>query len=311
MEIPIKEIYNVSHWMPYHCWYHIPNNIPWHMWIPLYFYFTGLSAGTFIISSLSTAFGMKKFKPLALPAAILAVILLGVAPVCLFLDLESPFRFWHTMVPWYFNPTSPVSYGAWLMVIYPIVCLIYAFHLYKKGSEKKAKILGTITICLALATHAYTGFVFATIRARGLWNTALLPGYFITSAILSGLALVILLLLLWDKKREEKLCPELLPPLVKGVVVVILVDLFWAFSWVAILLHGTTPAATSGLTLLYDPIWVIGEILLGMILPLFLLIYHKTKNNPVWIGVSCVLIMGGVLLMRSTLVFIGFHIPLD
>jgi Ni/Fe-hydrogenase subunit HybB-like protein len=310
MDIPIKEVYNVSHWMAYHCWYHAPNSIPWHMWIPLYFYFTGLSAGTFVISSLSTAFGLKKFKPLALPAAILAVILLGVAPLCLMLDLENPLSFYRVLVPWYFNPTSPVSWGAWLMVIYPAACLIYVRQLYKKD-EKKAKIWGTITIPLAISVHAYTGFVFATIKARGLWNTALLPGYFITSAVLSGLALVILLLLLWDKIREDKLCPELLPPLCKGMIVVIIVDLFWAFSWIVILLNSTTPASVSALHIVYDPIWVIGEIIFGMLVPLLLLVHSKTRNKPVWIGVASVLIMIGVLLMRSTLTFIGFNIPLS
>ncbi|MGB9616712.1 MAG: NrfD/PsrC family molybdoenzyme membrane anchor subunit, partial [Desulfomonilaceae bacterium] len=83
--------------------YNVPHETPWKVYIPLYFYFTGLSAGSFILSTLSTVFGIKRFKPMALPAAIISFILLLLAPACLILDLHQPTRFWHTLVPEYFN----------------------------------------------------------------------------------------------------------------------------------------------------------------------------------------------------------------
>jgi Ni/Fe-hydrogenase subunit HybB-like protein len=45
--------------------YNVPHEVPWKIYIPLYFYFTGLSAGSFILSTLSTVFGIKRFKPMA------------------------------------------------------------------------------------------------------------------------------------------------------------------------------------------------------------------------------------------------------
>ena len=70
--------------------YNVPHEVPWKIYIPLYFYFTGLSAGSFILSTLSTVFGIKRFKPMALPAAIISFLLLLLAPACLILDLHQP-----------------------------------------------------------------------------------------------------------------------------------------------------------------------------------------------------------------------------
>ena len=70
--------------------YNVPHEVPWEIYIPLYFYFTGLSAGSFILSTLSTVFGIKRFKPMALPASIISFLLLLLAPACLILDLHQP-----------------------------------------------------------------------------------------------------------------------------------------------------------------------------------------------------------------------------
>ena len=188
--------------------YNVPHEIPWKVYIPLYFYFTGLSAGSFILSTLSTVFGIKRFKPMALPAAIISLVLLLLAPACLILDLNQPLRFWHTLVPEYFNRTSALSYGSWLLTFYPLANLIYIYFIFVKN-DHITKILGTITVPLAIFVHAYTGFAFALVRARAWWHSALMPGYFLTSALLSGIALLLVVALIMDRYRREKLEPEL------------------------------------------------------------------------------------------------------
>ena len=66
--------------------YNVFHGMEWGRYIALYFYFTGLSAGTFIISSMATVMGMEKYKPLAKYGALLALLLLLVAPVLLIVD---------------------------------------------------------------------------------------------------------------------------------------------------------------------------------------------------------------------------------
>lgn len=291
-------------------YYNVFHKVPWELWIPVYFYFTGLSAGSFVLSSLFTVFGLKQFKSLAFTAGISAVILLLFAPIFLVLDLGQPLRFWKVLVPWYFNPYSVVSWGSWLLTIYPIVLLIYCWYMFKE-KEKMVKIFGISTLPLAIGVHGYTGFVFGLIQARVYWYSAVMPGYFLTSAILSGIGLVIIITLIKDKLLGKSTLSELFTPLKRMMIVIIMLDLFWIFCWKITLLTGTDEARASALIALKDPLYIFGVLLFGMLIPFSLLTYPRTRNSVRWLVVSSVLVLIGVFLMRYTFVFTGFEIPLS
>ncbi len=290
--------------------YNVPHEVPWKVYIPLYFYFTGLSAGSFILSTLSTVFGIKRFKPMALPAAIISFLLLLLAPACLILDLHQPLRFWHTLVPDYFNRTSALSFGSWLLTLYPIANLVYIYFIWVKA-DRVTKILGMITVPLAIFVHAYTGFAFALVRARAWWHSALMPGYFLTSALLSGIALLVVVALLMDLFRKEKLETELFKSLRLMMIGILLTDLFWNGSFWLTLLVSTADGYASIMLALHERLYVGGELVCGMLLPLAMLVLPWTKNDRSWLCLASVLIIGGVFLMRYSVVFIGFDIPLS
>jgi Ni/Fe-hydrogenase subunit HybB-like protein len=86
--------------------------------ISYYFYLTGLSAGSFMISTLSYGFGFEKFKAASKMGVVTAVILLLLAPQFLLMQVAWPVKsLWHNFV--YLNPLSAISYGAFLLVLYP------------------------------------------------------------------------------------------------------------------------------------------------------------------------------------------------
>ncbi len=290
--------------------YNVPHEIPWKIYIPLYFYFTGLSAGSFILSTLSTVFGMKRFKPMALPAAIISFVLLLLAPACLILDLHQPTRFWHTLVPEYFNNTSALSYGSWLLTLYPIANLVYIYFIFVKN-DKVTKILGTITVPLAIFVHAYTGFAFALVRARAWWHSALMPGYFLTSALLSGIALLLVVAMVLDRYRKEKLEPGLFSTLRLMMIGILLTDLFWNGCFWLTLLVSNADGFASIIYAFHEKLYVWGELVSGMLVPLAILVLPQTRNEKIWLCIASVLIIGGVFLMRYSVVFIGFDIPLS
>src|SRR5271157_1223681 len=290
--------------------YNVPHEIPWKVFIPLYFYFTGLSAGSFILSTLSTVFGIKRFKPMALPAAIISFLLLLLAPACLILDLHQPTRFWHTLVPEYFNNTSALSYGSWLLTAYPIANLIYIYFIFVKN-DRVTRILGMVTVPLAIFVHAYTGFAFALVRARAWWHSALMPGYFLTSALLSGIALLAVVALMMDRYRQEKLEPGLYTSLRLMMIGILLVDLFWNGSFWLTLLVSNADGHASILLALHEKLYVWGELVSGMLIPLAILVFPRTREDKVWLCLASLLIIGGVFLMRYSVVFIGFDIPLS
>jgi tetrathionate reductase subunit C len=290
--------------------YNVPHEIPWKIYIPLYFYFTGLSAGSFILSTLSTVFGIKRFKPMALPAAIISFILLLLAPACLIMDLHQPTRFWHTLVPEYFNSTSALSYGSWLLTLYPIANLIYIYFIFVKN-DRVTKILGTITVPLAIFVHAYTGFAFALVRARAWWHSALMPGYFLTSALLSGIALLVVVAMAMDRYRKQKLEPELFTSLRLMMIGILLTDLFWNGCFWLTLLVSNADGHASILYALHEKLYVWGELVSGMLIPLAILVLPQTRSDRIWLCLASLLIIGGVFLMRYSVVFIGFDIPLS
>ncbi len=290
--------------------FNVPHEVPWKVYIPLYFYFTGLSAGSFILSTLSTVFGIKRFKPMALPAAIISFLLLLLAPACLILDLHQPLRFWHTLVPEYFNNTSALSYGSWLLTLYPIANLIYIYFIFVKY-DRITRVLGMITVPLAIFVHAYTGFAFALVRARAWWHSALMPGFFLTSALLSGIALLLVVALIMDRYKKEKLEPELFKSLRLMMIGILLTDLFWNGSFWLTLLVSTADGYASVMLAFHEKLYLWGEIFSGMLVPLVILVLPWTRSHRAWLCIASILIIGGVFLMRYSVVFIGFDVPLS
>lgn len=240
--------------------------------IAVYFYMTGLSAGSFILSTLAYGFGIKQFKPLGKIGVVLATVLLVLAPINLIADLGQPWRFWH-LFP-YLNFTSPITYGTFLLTLYPINCVIYAFFMFR-GNEKLTKLFGLVGIPLAVSVHGYTGFIMALAKARALWNTALMPVLFLVSAMVSGIALMILVVtVVGFLSKQRRPDPALLNSLGKILVGSILFDLFLVFSDVLVLLTADSEAAEAAqlvLTGAFSPYFLGVELLAGSLVPLTLL----------------------------------------
>ncbi len=293
----------------YNVWHEPPLGVA----IALYFYMTGLSAGSFILSTLAYGFGVQRYKPLGKVGVVLATVLLVLAPVNLIIDLGRPARFWH-LFP-YLNLASPVTWGSFLLTIYPINCLIYGYFMYK-GDERRTKIFGLIGIPLAIAVHGYTGFILALSKARALWNTAVMPILFLVSAMVSGIALMIIVVVIKDRffSQEKRVNRELVIDLGKILAGAILADLFLIFSDVLVLLTADTEAreaATLILSLDFSPLFLGVEIFLGSLVPLAILAAPGTRRRVGWVTLAAVFVMIGIWAMRYIMVIGGQSVPLS
>ena len=213
--------------------FNVPHIIPLTTNISTYFFLTGISAASFLISTLAYVFGMEKFKPAGRVGAVIAPIVLALAPIFLIIDLEQPLRFVHLL--YMFNFRSPVTWGTFLLTLYPINCLIYLFFIYRaegstaiavskdgegtlklqpvaggsqladaaaikaNTSKKWMRFFGSLGIPLAIMVHGYTGFIVGLGQGRAMWNVSLMPMYFLVSAMVSGTALLILVCVLKEK----------------------------------------------------------------------------------------------------------------
>ena len=303
--------------MDFKIFYNIHYEMPLGLPIAFYFYLTGLSAGSFVISVISTIGGKQEYKPIGRIGAVLAPILLILAPITLIIDLEQPFRFWHLFL--YLNLKSPITYGSFLLTAYPINGLIYAWYLFK-GNARLAKTLGLIGIPLAICTHGYTGFILALGKGRILWSTALMPTLFIVSAMVSGMALVIIAAAIryayryQDTPLEERERDRaLILNLGKFMGAMIIADLFLVGNDILVLLTSTQEALHVAHLILFGKfqfLFVGTEILLGGFLPMLLVFIPWTGRSLGGVVVASILVMVGVMAMRYVVVVGGQYLPL-
>ena len=217
--------------------YMYPNEITlyWSVLIVLYPYITGLVAGAFILASLERVFRVEAVKPTYRLALLTALAFLLDAPLPLQLHLGHPER----SPEMYFTPhaTSAMAMFGYVYLWYLMAVLVFEIWLdYRReivlrsqetkgllrivykimtlGStnispralhidEKVGWVVTLIGIPSAFLLHGYVGFIFGSIKANPWWSSPLMPVVFIFSAMVSGVAAVMLLYMGLTKLRKQ------------------------------------------------------------------------------------------------------------
>jgi Ni/Fe-hydrogenase subunit HybB-like protein len=281
--------------------------------ISYYFYLTGLSAGSFMISTLSYGFGFEKFKAASKMGVVVAVLLLLLAPQFLLMQVAWPVKsLWHNFV--YLNPVSAISYGAFLLVLYPLNSIIYGIFMFR-DNKKWTKFFGLLGIPLALAVHGYTGWILALGVARDYWNTGLMPIVFLFSAMVSGISMMILLIMIRDRffTAEKTINREIIEGLAKLLGWLLVVDLFLVFCDYSILLYSRLEGQEVAHFMLFGKMafgFVVLENLIGKIIPMIIVMVPRLRNNYYFLVLAAIMNMIGILAMRIVTVYGGQSLPL-
>ena len=294
--------------------YNVPHKESFGALIALYIFFTGLSAGSFFLSTLSYGFGLRSYRALSRPAIVTATVMLIVAPVFLLLHVGQPLRSWHLF--FFLNPASPITWGSFLLTSYPLFCLLYMYCIFTE-KVRAARITGLVGIPFAVSVHAYTGFILSFCAARPMWNSSMIPLLFLVSAVVSGTALMILVYAGWCKYRGEAIATEsengrLLLSLGRILGWILLVDL--VLTGIEILVASVSGsesrwAVKELISGQLAPHFMGVEIFLGKLVPLPILFCSRFRKTGAILFAS-VLIMLGILFMRLDLVRVGELLPL-
>ncbi|HTY62043.1 MAG TPA: NrfD/PsrC family molybdoenzyme membrane anchor subunit [Acidobacteriota bacterium] len=292
--------------------YDIHNGETFGTLIAIYFYLTGLSAGSFIISTLSYGFGFERFKPLGKIGVVIATLLLVAAPLFLLAHSGQKLRVWHLFV--YLRFTSPITWGSFLLILYPINCLIYGFFMFK-GRKQLTRIFGLTGIPLALMVHGYTGFILAFGKARPLWNSSIMPLLFLVSAIVSGIAMMIIVSVIRDRffTKEHKIDRDVLSALAGMLSWCLVFDLFLTACEVVVhsISHlGAQESTALLLTGSFAGLYLVLENLIGKVLPLTVVFLPWTRRSVPLLVIASILVMIGIYTMRYNVVVGGEYIPL-
>jgi Ni/Fe-hydrogenase subunit HybB-like protein len=218
--------------------YMYPNEVElqWSVLIVLYPFITGLVAGAFILASLERVFNVAAARPTYRLALLTALAFLLVAPLPLQLHLGHPER----SIEMYLTPhtSSAMAMFGFVYLWYLMGVLVLEIWLdYRKdivltaresrgwrrllyralalGSDniseaslrlddRVGRFITIIGIPSAFLLHGYVGFIFGSIKANPWWSTPLMPIVFLFSAIVSGIALVMLMYMVisWMKGYE-------------------------------------------------------------------------------------------------------------
>jgi predicted membrane protein len=214
-----------------------PNEVElqWSVLIVLYPFLTGLVAGAFILASLERVFRVQEVKPTYRLALLTALAFLLVAPLPLQLHLGHPERSFEM----YLTPhrTSAMAMFGFVYLWYLMAVLIleiwldyrrdivlmaqsgsgwrrWIYRMLSLGSnniseqslridEKAGWLITVIGIPSAFLLHGYVGFIFGSIKANPWWSSPMMPVVFLFSAIVSGIALVLLLYMLTAWMRGQ------------------------------------------------------------------------------------------------------------
>lgn len=292
--------------------YNAPPQEAFGLFIAIYFYLTGLSAGSFIISTLAYGFGFAKFKPLGKVGVCLATALLIAAPMFLLLHSGRPLRAWHLFL--YLNGTSPISWGSFLLSIYPVNCIIYGYFMFK-GDAKRTKFFGLLGIPLALMVHGYTGFILSFAKAHALWRSSMMPILFLTSALVSGVAMMILVSIIKDYffTKDRKINTEVLTGLAGMLKWLLVFDLCLSFSDLAVHYFGEAESHEVASLFFFGafaPLFLGVETFMGKVIPFGLVSLKPTQKTPFYL-LAAILVMIGIFTMRYNVVLGGEYIPLQ
>lgn len=173
----------------------------WGLYITNFMFFIGLSAGGLIISSVPRVFGVAGFGGISKIAVWTSLCCTILAALFVAIDLGQPLRLWELIV--YSNLSSPLMWDIIVITTYLILSAIYLIMTIRseagKCSARALRVISTIALVTAVLVHSVTAWIFALQNGREMWHTALMAPWFVSSALVSGLALVMVVVIVLRK----------------------------------------------------------------------------------------------------------------
>lgn len=307
----------------------------WGFLIILYLFLGGLSAGLFFASAVATFFNDAddRLKRIARWGALLAPWPVALGSTVLIFDLGNWYRFYKLFL--HFRWLSPMSIGAWLLMLFTLVSLVYAYAwllekerqwLFSKlprpfsflqalnvDIDTYRRTLAAIGTPLAVGVGIYTGVLLGAVQSRPFWNTNLVAQLFLFSALSTGCAV---LMLAFALSRKAVAVEELRMLYVLDIGLLTL-EFFIVLPY---LVHGqlSVEAVRDSLHLIlggpFTVVFWVFFLWFGLLLPLGIeigemmpaLLYKSSLHARKWlVGATAVLILSGGFLLRYVFVFAG------
>ncbi len=167
--------------------YDVSHQAPWGWRVSLYTWTKSVAAGSYLVATGLCALGLDPWsgRLFRWVAPLLGLAGLAATGVLLIADLKHPERFY--MIFTRPQMKSWLVRGAFIIAGYGAVLSAHLVGSFL-GTTGFQRVLALLGVPLAVATSAYTGYLFAQAKARDLWQSPLLPPHLLGQAVLAGAA---------------------------------------------------------------------------------------------------------------------------
>lgn len=290
----------------------LSNTVSWGMYIIAFMFLVGVSAGGLIVVAVSELVGSRRFESLNRLAVICSATAVAAAAASILPDIGRPQLVWKMIVQG--NPTSPLVWDMVVITAYLTIAGIDLWILTRPQPRHRAlRVMAMVTLPVAVLVHSVTAWIFGLMVARPWWNTALLAPLFISSALVSGAALVLVVTRLAQRFTTFRPPAHVLGDLGRLLAWFVAVDAFLLGAEVLTAFASHEPDHIDQLNVvlfgrLAPLFWT--EIVLGLIVPFVVFASPRLRARPGLLVGASMFALVGVFFKRINILLPGMFEPL-
>jgi Ni/Fe-hydrogenase subunit HybB-like protein len=291
----------------------LSNGYPWGLWIAFDFFAVPFSAGAFTLALVSQIFNRDEYHGVAHLALLAGFLGYLMVVLVLLLDIGRWDQFWSVLLPWRWNLHSfmfevslsiTLYFGVMMLELLPVV--------FRDRDWAPVQLIGRLMalvaalgILLSTVHQGSIGAIFLVLRHKlhELWWTPILPLLFLTSALISGLSVAILLGILTWRALKRPAPMELFTGLAKAAATLQVIYLILKLG--DLLLAGELGKIfnSGGYSLLW-----LAEMIIGVIVPL-IIFGSRARENQNWLIVAALSVAVGLGINRWTQAWFALEPP--
>jgi len=297
---------------------------PWGIWIVADVSLIALAAGGFVTAGVVHVLNRRRYAFLVRPALVTAMLGYTCACILLAADLGRYYNIWHPILPSMWQGNSALfevgmCVMCYLIVLYtefaPVFCERFASNPQQSKLARVSAfmhralerimpgviIVGITISCLHQSSLGHV-MVLLPSKLHPLWWSPILSLLFLVSAVTVGLPTA-MFVTIWASRCTGR--PVAIGPLARlARPLPLLLALYLALRLGDMVIRETYHLF---LPVTLESLMFLIEILGGFVVPLLMLLSSRVRRNSTLLAVACLLIMGGVILNRTNVYWIGFH----
>jgi Ni/Fe-hydrogenase subunit HybB-like protein len=289
------------------------NQIVWGMPHVFAIFLIVTASGALNMASLSSVMGRKHYAPYARLSALLAIALLLGGLAVITLDLGRPDRLVIALT--HFNMKSVFAWNVFLYTGFVLLAALYLWTLMERRINRMAKAVGAVLLLWRIVLTTGTGLIFGVLVARQAYDVALMAPLFIAMSLAFGTAASLLLLMAVCRWTGRPLNDTVVLGLKGMLVWVVTIVLYLVAVQHGVKLYASGYQGIERFLLLeggaISGLFWLGQIALGSLGPLGLMLWPATSASRLWIGLSAALVLLGGFAQIYVIVIGGQAFPLQ